>query len=307
MLERLSVCEFTTHRWSFWEDVVRYATEGINQIGVWRTKMADFDFDEAAEHLFEMKMKVSSLHWAGGFTGADGSKFVDAVDDGVAAVRLAAKLGADCLIVHPGAQNGHTDRHARRIFTSAIDNLAQAAADFGTKIALEPMPHQPLSPWTFYRSFSETIELVSGFDPDHVGIVLDLFHVGHLAEVYSQLPTYIDRVALVQIADRKLCQPHHVACGGNRFLENRIVPGDGGILIDRWVDKLDRCGYAGAFELEVHGAGFSQQNYRSTIDRSLEYLCSSKRSFNSGRRVSEAELERALRRKQPAVPIQSRW
>ena len=306
MLERLSVCEFTTHRWNFWEDVVRYAAEGINQIGIWRTKMADFDLDEAADHLFEMKMKVSSVHWAGGFTGADGCKFVDAVDDGVAAVKLAAKLGADCLIVHPGAQNGHTDRHARRIFTSAIDNLAQAAADYGTKIAIEPMPFQRLSPWTFYRRFSETLDLVSAFDADHVGIVLDLFHVGHLAESYSRLPDYVDRVALVQLADRKLSDPHFSQSNG-RFIENRAIPGDGGLQIDRWVDKLDRCGYTGAFELEVHGAGFNRRNYRETLERSLEYLCSSKRSFNAEHRVAEVKLKRAARQKQTALPMLSRF
>ena len=105
MLERLSVSEFTTHRWNFCQDVVRYAAEGINQIGIWRTKMDDFDREEAVDLLFEMKMNVSSVHWAGGFTGADGRKFVDAVDDGIGAVQLAAQVGADCLIVHPGAQN----------------------------------------------------------------------------------------------------------------------------------------------------------------------------------------------------------
>ena len=185
MLDRLSVSEFTTHRWSFCQDVVRYASEGINQMGIWRTKMDDFDLDEAIDLLFEMKMKVSSIHWAGGFTGCDGRKFVDAVDDGIGAVQLAAQVGADCLIVHPGSQNGHTDRHARRIFISAIDNLAQAAADYGTRIVLEPMPHQPASSWTFYRRFSEYLDVLSAFDPKHVGIAIDLFHVGHLVEAYD--------------------------------------------------------------------------------------------------------------------------
>ena len=305
MLERLSVSEFTTHRWDFCEDVVRYAAKGINQIGIWRTKMDDLDEAEASDLLFEMKMKVSSVHWAGGFTGADGRKFVDAVDDGIAAVQLAAKLGAGCLIVHPGAQNGHTDRHARRIFTSAIDNLAQAAADYGTMIALEPMPFQPASPWTFYKRFKEYLELVSAFDPEHVGLAIDLFHVGHLADAYSRIPQYVDRIALVQIADRDISQPHH-SLVNDRLFEKRAIPGDGSIQIDRWIDKLNRQGYDGVYELEVHGTGFSKRNYRTTIDRSLEYLCSSERSFNTDRQVAEDELKRAAQRKQE-LPMKSRW
>jgi len=311
MLERLSVSEFTTHRWNFCQDVVRYASEGINQIGIWRTKMDDFDRDEAVDLLFEMKMKVSSVHWAGGFTGADGRKFVDAVDDGIGAVQLAAQVGADCVIVHPGGQNGHTDRHARRIFRSAIDNLAQAAADFGTRIALEPMPIQSGSAWSFYRRFSEYLDIVSAFDPEHVGLAIDLFHVGHLAEAYDRIPEYVDRLALVQLADRDIDKPH-VSKSKGFVVENRLVPGEGGLQIDRWIDKLNRHGYRGAYELEVHGKGFSRSNYRNTIDESLLYLCSPRRSYNMNRKPTEAEKKRRQRRRekqqmQPELNMQSRW
>lgn len=311
MLDRLSISEFTTHRWNFCQDVVRYASEGVNQIGIWRTKMNDFDRDEAVDLLFEMKMKVSSIHWAGGFTGQEGRKFVDAVDDGIGAVQLAAQVGADCLIVHPGGQNGHTDRHARRIFCSAIDNLAQAAADYGTRIAIEPMPYQPGSPWTFLRSFSEYLDVVSGFDPRYVGLAIDLFHVGHLAEAFDRIPEYADRLALVQLADRNINKPH-VGPSRGRNVEYRMVPGEGGLQLDRWIDKLNRHGYLGAYELEVHGKGFNRGNYRSTIDDSLHYLCSQRRSFNMNRKVSEAEKKRLERRrekalKQPELNLQSRW
>jgi sugar phosphate isomerase/epimerase len=311
MLDRLSVSEFTTHRWSFYQDVLRYAAEGINQIGIWRTKMDDFDRDEAVDLLFEMKMKVSSIHWAGGFTGADGRKFVDAVDDGIGAVQLAAQVGADCVIVHPGAQNGHTDRHARRIFCSAIDNLAHAAADFGTRIVLEPIPHRPASTFTFYKRFSEYLDIVSAFDPAHVGLAIDLFHVGHLAEAYDRIPEYVDRLAVVQIADRDIDKPP-VSMSKGRSVENRKIPGEGGIQIDRWVDKLNRCGYRGAYELEIHGKGFSRSNYRTTIESSLQYLCSPQRSYNLNQKASEAEQQRRERRRkqelmQKELLMQTRW
>jgi sugar phosphate isomerase/epimerase len=270
--------------------------------------MNDFDRDEAIDLLFEMKMNVSSIHWAGGFTGADGVKFVDAVDDGIGAVQLAAQTGADCLIVHPGAQNGHTDRHARRIFRSAIDNLAQAASDFGTRIAIEPMPNPAMSSWTFYRHFEEYLEMIEAFDPKHVGLVLDLFHIGDLEEVRDRIPQFIDRVALVQLADRDTSVPHvGVSKGGH--VEYRRVPGDGDLQIDRWVDELNRNGYRGAYELEVHGKGFSRSNYRATIDKSIRYLCSSGRSFN--RHISDAEKKRALHkrseRQKPVLNMQTRW
>jgi sugar phosphate isomerase/epimerase len=272
--------------------------------------MNDFDREEAVDLLFEMKMKVSSIHWAGGFTGADGRKFVDAVDDGIGAVQLAAQVGADCLIVHPGAKNGHTDRHARRIFHSAIDNMAQAAADFGTRIALEPIPHKPQSPWTFYRRFSEYLDIVNKFDPEQVGLVIDLFHVGHLADAYDLIPEYVDRLALVQIADRDREKPAAHVSGGRQF-ENRMIPGEGNLQLDRWIDKLNRNGYCGAYELELHGTGFNKSNYKSTLEKSLQYMCGADRSFNFNCKASEEEKihrERGKKKRhQEMLKMNSRW
>jgi len=72
MLRDIAVNEFSTLRWNFQEDVVKYASQGINKIGVSRDKVSDFGVDAAADLLFEMKMSVSSVNWAGGFTGSDG-------------------------------------------------------------------------------------------------------------------------------------------------------------------------------------------------------------------------------------------
>ena len=309
MLERLSISGFTTYRWTLYQDVLQFAGNDINRVGIWRPKMDDFDHDEMVDLIYDMKMGVSSMSWAGGFTGADGRKFVDAVDDGIGAVQLAAQLNADCLIVHPGGRNGHTDRHAKRIFLSAIDNLAQAASDFGTRIAIEPIPHKGNCPWTFVKKFGEMLDLISNFDAEHVGLAIDLFHVGHLAEAYDRIPEYIDRVAVVQLADRDVKKPK-VAVSKGRQTENRLIPGEGNVQIDRWIDKLNRHGYRGSFELEVHGTGFNKDNYKSTIEKSLLYLNSPRRSFNVDSLSSPAEKARRKnrkRRRQTQLVSKPRW
>ena len=173
------------------------------------------------------------------------------------------------------------------------------------------MPYQAGSTWTVLRSFADYLDIVSAFDPKFVGLAIDLFHVGHLAEAYDRIPEYANRLALVQIADRNINKPH-IGLSKGRNVEYRMVPGEGGLQIDRWIDKLNRHGYRGAFELEVHGKGFSRGNYRSTIDDSLHYLCSPRRSFNMNRKISEEEKKRRERRrekaqKQPELNLQSRW
>ena len=72
---RLAVSELTTFRWSFEEDVAQYRAAGISAIGVWRQKLADIGEPKGTQLLTESGIAVSSLQWAGGFTGSDGHSY----------------------------------------------------------------------------------------------------------------------------------------------------------------------------------------------------------------------------------------
>ena len=48
---QLSVSEFSTYRWSFFQDVIRYSSNGYSSIGVWRTKVEDYGLVEAIDLL----------------------------------------------------------------------------------------------------------------------------------------------------------------------------------------------------------------------------------------------------------------
>lgn len=76
---RLAVSEISTYRWSFEEDVIRYKEHGFEALGVWRPKLSDCGEAKGRELLLDSDMKVSSLNWAGGFTGNDGRTFSEAM------------------------------------------------------------------------------------------------------------------------------------------------------------------------------------------------------------------------------------
>ena len=119
---RVSICQFSTYRWSFYEDVIRYSTLGFESMGLWRQKIDDFGRSAAIDLLYENKMSVSSVHWAGGFTG-DGRTFSDSIEDAIESIHLASQVDADCLIIHPGSRNGHTTSNATRLMKSALSQL----------------------------------------------------------------------------------------------------------------------------------------------------------------------------------------
>jgi sugar phosphate isomerase/epimerase len=243
-MDRISINEVSTFRWNFLEDVARYATLGFGGIGVWRHKISDFCDHTVSEVIRAARFKVSSVQWAGGFTGSAGLSFAEAFDDAVGAIRTASILHADCLIVHPGALHGHTRSHAQRLLTSALDGLVPIARDFGVRLALEPMPANHGGDFTFVDSLSAAVHFLGRYPAEAVGLVLDLFHQGlHFAEA-NDWARQVQRVALVQVADRRT---------GPIGPSKRLLPGCGEIDLTHWIGLLERSGYAGFYEFEMVG------------------------------------------------------
>lgn len=264
-MERISVSQLSSVRWSFFLDVVRYNYHGFNSIGIWRQKLDDCDLLEAIDFLHEMKTEVSSVHWAGGFTGSSGVSFEDALQDAREAIELTSKLSGDCLIIHPGCRNGHTTSHALRLLAQALETLVPMAADYDVRLALELMPCAVGRRWTFLESLHRTLGFAKDFPAQQLGFVLDLYHVGLNADVFEILPEIIGRIFLVQLADRRISTINK---------EDRRLLGEGDVSLVQWFDRLNELGYRGSYELELHGDSLCKIPYTKRLQQSREFLMS---------------------------------
>jgi len=260
-MARLSINEMTTYRWAFEDDVHHYAAAQIPAIGIWRQKLADFGEEKGVELLSESGLHVSSLLWAGGFTGSDGRSYKESVADGRIAIRTAAALHAPNLIVYSGARGGHTQNHARRLLTNALRELLPIACEFGVTLALEPMPAACATEWTFLHSIEAALELLDEVDSPNVKLVFDTYHFGQDAAIFECLPTIAARIAIVQLADAK--QPPH----GD---QNRCLLGDGMIPLGDIIARLIRGGYQGEFEVKLMGEAIETTDYHEVIARSQQ-------------------------------------
>ena len=262
---RLSVSQFCSYRWSLFQDVVRYAQQGVPAIGLWRRKLDDFGHDNAIDLISEMNMAVSSLSWAGGFTGSEGDSFTATLDDAIEAIVLAHRLQAQCLIVHPGSRNGHTNSHLARLFRNAMQALVPIAEDYGVRLAVEPCLGFRKNTFNFFDSLPNQLQAIQEFSPEQVGLVLDLYHMGETDQPESLLAKIQQRIALVQMADYQTRMA---------TTESRCPLGEGQVPIEKWLKCLSEIDYQGFVELELHGLNFQNRRYDNTIRQSQSFLSS---------------------------------
>ena len=260
-MTRLSMNEMTTYRWSFEKDVQEYHSAGISAISVWRQKLSDFGEQRGVELLADSGLCVSSLLWAGGFTGSDGRSYRDSLEDSVEALRTAAAMHAQCLVVYTGSRAGHTHKHARRLIRGALAELAPQAAQLGVTLAIEPMHPGCAGAWTFLTSLDDTLEFLDELQGHDIQLVFDTYHLGHDSELLQRLPQLVSRIAIVQLGDAK--QPPTGE-------QNRCQLGDGRIPLRDIVSTLADSGYDGYYDVELMGEEIEMSDYHDLLAHSQQ-------------------------------------
>ena len=256
----LAMNEVTTFRWSLEEDLHGYVAAGFDGIGVWRRKLADIGEEKGAELLAESGLKVSSLSWAGGFTGSEGWTHKESIEDASQAIELAATIGAQCLVVHSGARGLHTQNHVRRLFRQALDVLLPRAESLHVTLALEPMHPAAGARWTFLSDLDDALAVCDSYGSSRLKLVLDLYDWGLAPDLPQRMAQFVPHLALVQLADVQ--QPR---CADR----NRCPLGAGTLPLARLVQQLAHAGYPGPFEVELVGEEVENCDYQRLLDDSL--------------------------------------
>ena len=259
-LPRLAMSELTTLRWSFERDLREFQSAGFGSIGVWRTKISDYDEDEGAKLLADSNLSVSSLAWTGGFTGSEGRTHEESITDAKEAIRLAARLGTDCLIVYAGGRGGHTNNHAYRLLRTALDELVPIAEDFEVTLAFEPMHPGCATDWTFLTSIEQVITLIHDVGSHRIGAVFDAYHAGMDLSTRSRFAEIAPYLKLVQLADGR---------GRPRGDQNRLPIGKGEIPLREIVSRLGEAGYDGFYEFELFGEDIEPNHYCCLLESSI--------------------------------------
>jgi sugar phosphate isomerase/epimerase len=255
--------EMTTYHWSFLDDVTAYRANGIDQIGVWRRKFTDFGEDRGIELLRESGLAVSSFSSAGGFTGADGHTFREAVDDALEALRQAAEMRASCLVVVGGARAGHTIRHAQSLLRDALLELGDAASRVNVSIALQAVQRGPIQRWAFLTSLKATVDLLVACNHPNVGLVFDFFHCWREPDLFEMIPSVVPWIKIAALCDARA----PADCD-----DDRCLPGQGLIPLGDIITALEAGGYRGIYDIQLLSERCWNSDYQTLLANCRESL-----------------------------------
>ncbi len=262
-MKQIAISQLTTLRWAIEQEVVAAAQRGFGGIGIWRPKIDHEELEQTAELLFENRLGVSSLSWAGGFTGSDGRRFWDAVEDAIEAVRDAEMLGADTLVIIAGGRNNHIKRHLYKTLCDALREINAAAMVHDVKLAIEPFHPGCGAEWSFVNDIRSTLDVISAVGSNNIGLVLDTYHLGFDSDMHRWLPEIISHLHLVQLGDAR-----HSPLGEM----NRCLLGEGNVPIPEILETLAAGGYDRWIEIELIGADVENLEYDAVLDHSLAYI-----------------------------------
>lgn len=255
--------QVTTLSWSFERDLREVRALGFNSIGLYRRKVGDIGTDLAAAMLDEDDMTVTSLGWAGGFTGSDGWGYEDAIADALEAIEEAASVGAATLTIISGGLNSHIKKHAMRMLCNALSELCDVAEQCNVQLAIEPIHPGCGDAWSFVHELSMAMGVIERVDHPTLGLVCDLYHLGLQNPCTDLLTEAAEMTHLVQIGDGKTSP-----CGEM----NRCPLGRGNVPIREMVDALRNGGYDGPWEIELIGRDVEQLPYEELLSHSRSYV-----------------------------------
>jgi sugar phosphate isomerase/epimerase len=249
-LERLSLNQATVKYLGLADAVALCVRHDIPAIGLWRDRVAEAGLSSAVAAVRGAGLHVSSLCRGGFFTAGDAEGLAAARADNVAAVREAAALGADALVlVCGGLVPGSRDLGlARRMVADAIGELVPFAQQLGVRLGIEALHPMFCADRCVIASLGEAVDLALGFPPDAVGVVVDTYHVWWDARLAAEMARAAGRVVGYQVCDWVVPLPADILLGRGHL-------GDGVIDFGPISAAVAAAGYQGYVEVEIFNAG----------------------------------------------------
>jgi sugar phosphate isomerase/epimerase len=253
---RLSVSEMCTYPWPFADELALWDDLGVRQVGLLDAKVDAHGRDAAVAALHQRSISATTVISRNfDLSAPDGW---DATRVAVnQAIDLAAELGG-CTYLTPGRRDGRSFDQLTVALGDAVAPCLAYAESRGVRLAIEPSLRTDQS---FVHTLRDAIDVA---DRTGVALVADLGNCWMERDVDDTVRRAGARIAIVQFSDAVFGTPQEPSPGG------RVVPGDGDLAVDKFIEAVLDTGYAGAFELELVGPRIEAEGYESAVRRAVE-------------------------------------
>jgi sugar phosphate isomerase/epimerase len=239
----VSVSQITTLNWPFERDVEAIAAAGAPGIGIAIRKLEAIGLERAVALVRGAGLAVSCLTSSGLFPLGDEAGEREALARTRRHLEAAAALGADALMVLPGANPALSWEEAAARATPLFAALLPDAERLGVRLAIEPTSQLA---WTSRSCTRSTRRSTSPtrIDSPWLTVDLELNNAWIERRLYENIRRRCRRIGVVQISDFRV---------GTLAASERVVIGDGDIPLRRLCAALADAGYDGWYDIELLG------------------------------------------------------
>ncbi|RZU62520.1 sugar phosphate isomerase/epimerase family protein [Zhihengliuella halotolerans] len=264
----------TTPNLDLREAVEVTAEAGLTHIGPWRHLLEGAGGAEtAAKIIAGAGLKASTLCRGGFLTATEPEARAAALESNRAAIREAATIGTDSLIMVVGGLpaaahvlGGEGDRGdkdiaaARARVGDGLADLVPYAQEHGVRLVLEPLHPMYAADRAVLSTLGQALDMAAGLPADAVAVVVDTFHVYWDPQVREQIARAgaEGRLASYQVCDFNL----PIAADA---LKSRGMMGDGYIDFASLSTWTAQAGYTGPVEVEIFNQEVNDQDPRLTL------------------------------------------
>lgn len=232
MTPPLSISQITTVGQSFADDLDAYREAGVQGIGIWEMKLGDDSLERFRASGLEAATAIPQVPSILPLPLMEGPSDAAARVEAIAAgLRRLAPFEPTCVLFLTGPGDD------RQTVVEGIHAIADAGAEAGVKVALEPIQREFAHFWTIVTSLDEAAQLLEEAERPDVGLMYDAWHLWN--QPLDQIERHRGRIAGVHFADWR--EP-------TRNTNDRVLPGDGVIEFEPIVEALR---WDGLYDLEI--------------------------------------------------------
>jgi sugar phosphate isomerase/epimerase len=258
-LSRLSLNQITTDTSTLEQTVEACRRHEILWLGAWRHKIYD-EAAKASKLIRDAGLRVSSLCRGGMFPAATPEERRKRIEDNFRAIDEAVALGSDLLVLVNGPAPDRDIEGARVMVSEGIAAIQPYARKCNVRLGIEPLHPMFAAERSVVVTLAQANEIAEAFDPQSVGVIIDVYHVWWDPAVHKEIARAARRIFGFHVSDWLVPLPS--------LLMGRGLMGQGVIEIRKLRSAADAAGYTGPIEVEI----FNEKLWETPIDEALRSI-----------------------------------